>query len=222
MKNRERRIENKVNFTLKEIKPLTINQNTMFSSKKHVVAHGAAGVGKTFIATYLGLKDIFANNKYNHLVFLRSAVPTRDMGFLPGTDKEKAEVYETPYKDICAELFERDGAYEQLKTKGVVKFMTTSFIRGSTINDAVVIVDECQNMSFHELDSVITRMGENVRLFFCGDMLQNGDLRKEISGLGQFYKILADMKEFELIEFTIEDVVRGPLVKSYLTSKYRL
>lgn len=219
-KNRVRRVANRITFTLAKIEPLTKNQEKLFDAKRHVVAHGAAGTGKTFAATFLALDEILSKDKYKQLVYIRSAVPTRDMGFLPGNDKEKAEVYEAPYKEICSELFDRDDAYEQLKFKRIIKFMTTSFIRGSTLNDAIIIVDECQNMSFHELDSIITRVGENCRIYFCGDMQQAGDLRKEESGLGKFYDILKSMKEFDFINFEIEDVVRGPLVKSYLTAKY--
>lgn len=203
------------------IEPLTRNQELMFESNKHEVAHGSAGTGKTLVATYLGLRDVLKTQKYSSITYIRSAVSTRNMGFLPGTDKEKAEVYENPYKDIAAELFEDVNAYDKLKAAGYVRFMTTSFIRGSTLRDSVVIVDECQNMNMHELDSIITRIGENCRVFFCGDMYQSGDLGNEKSGLGEFFDILKKMDEFDFIEFKIEDVVRGPLVKSYLTARYK-
>lgn len=219
-KQRVRRVANKVNLTLGRVEPLTDNQEKMFNSEGHLVAHGAAGTGKTYVATYLALRSVLEHDEYKHVVYIRSAVPTRDMGFLPGTDKEKAEVYEAPYREICADLFDRGDAYEQMKFKQIIKFMTTSFIRGSTLNDAVIIVDECQNMSYHELDSIITRVGDNCRIMFCGDMMQAGDLRKEESGLRKFYDVLKRMNEFDFIDFQIEDVVRGPLVKSYLTAKY--
>jgi len=206
---------------LMQCEPLTDNQTLMFESTKHVVAHGSAGTGKTFVATYLALEAILRKQQYGHLVYIRSAVPTRNMGFLPGTDKEKAEVYEQPYKEIAQDLFGDVNAYDKLKSDGTVRFMTTSFIRGSTLRDCIVIVDECQNMSMHELDSIITRIGENCRIFFCGDMFQNGDLGKETSGLGEFYDILKRMNEFDFIDFKIEDVVRGPLVKSYLTARWK-
>lgn len=211
----------KTNMTLTRCEPLTRNQEYMFESNKHVVAHGSAGTGKTFVATYLALEDILIKHKYNHLTYIRSAVPTRNMGFLPGTDKEKAEVYEQPYKEIAHDLFDDVNAYDKMKADGTIRFMTTSFIRGSTLHDCVVIIDECQNMSMHELDSIITRMGENCRVFFCGDMYQNGDLGKETSGLWEFFGILKKMNEFDFIEFKIEDVVRGPLVKSYLTARWK-
>lgn len=218
---RARKPARKTNLNLKRCDPLTENQALMFESNKHVVAHGSAGTGKTFVATYLAFDDIIRKNKYSSLLYVRSAVPTRNMGFLPGTDKEKAEVYEQPYKEIAFDLFDDVNAYDKLKADGTVRFITTSFIRGTTLNDAVIIVDECQNMSMHELDSIITRVGENCRIFFCGDMFQKGDLGKEESGLGEFYDILKRMKEFDWVDFKIDDVVRGPLVKSYLTARWK-
>ena len=147
---------------------------------------------------------------------MRSAVPTRDIGFLPGNEKEKSAIYEEPYKDICIELFQRGDAYEILKTKGLVNFMTTSFIRGITLRDAVIIVDECQNMSFHELDSIITRVGENCRIIFCGDFRQS-DLNK--NGLKDFVRIIKAMDQFDLVDFEIKDIVRSGFVKDYITAK---
>ena len=153
-------------LSLQEIEPLTQNQLKAFDSEKHLVLHGVAGTGKTFISCYLAFDDMI-KNLYEKFIILRSAVPTRDIGFLPGTEKEKTAIYEEPYKDICVELFQRGDAYEILKTKNLVNFMTTSFIRGITLKNSVILVDECQNMSFHELDSIITLVGENSRIIFC-------------------------------------------------------
>lgn len=202
---------------LVRLEPLTQKQADMFGSSKNIVAHGAAGTGKTMCATYLGLDDL-DKEKYSKLVYIRSVVPTRDMGFLPGTDKEKAEVYEAPYKDIMSELYGRGDAYEVLKSKGDVVFMTTSFLRGTTLRDSVIIIDECQNMSYHELDSIITRIGENCRVFFCGDMFQ-ADLEK--NGISKFYDVLKTMESFDFIQFDLEDIVRSKFVKEYLTCKYK-
>jgi len=159
-------------LTLHEIEPLTRNQVAAFESDRHLVLHGVAGTGKTFISLYLAFDDMI-KGLYDRTIIIRSAVPTRDIGFLPGTEKEKSAVYEEPYKDICIELFDRGDAYEILKNKNLVQFMTTSFIRGITLRDSVVIVDECQNMSFHELDSIITRIGEGSRIIYCGDFRQS-------------------------------------------------
>jgi len=203
------------NLQLQEIEPLTKNQLKAFESEKHLVLHGVAGTGKTFISSYLAFDDIL-KNLFSSLVIIRSAVPTRDIGFLPGNEKEKSSVYEEPYKDICIELFQRGDAYEILKTKGLVHFMTTSFIRGVTLRDAVVLVDECQNMSFHELDSIITRIGENCRVIFCGDFRQS-DLDR--NGLSEFIRILKAMDEFTLIDFEAADIVRSGFVKKYIIAK---
>lgn len=203
------------NLQLQEIEPLTKNQLKAFETDKHLVLHGVAGTGKTFISSYLAFDDIL-KNEFSSLVIIRSAVPTRDIGFLPGNEKEKSSVYEEPYKDICIELFQRGDAYEILKQKGLVHFMTTSFIRGVTLRDAVVLIDECQNMSFHELDSIITRMGEGCRVIFCGDFRQS-DLDK--NGLTDFIRVLKVMDEFTLIDFEPADIVRSDFVKKYIIAK---
>ena len=202
-------------LSLHEIEPLTKNQLLAFESQQHLVLHGVAGTGKTFISSYLAYDDM-AKGVYDRLILIRSAVPTRDIGFLPGNEKEKSAVYEAPYKDIAIELFQRGDAYEILKTKGLVHFMTTSFIRGVTLRDAVILVDECQNMSFHELDSIITRVGENCRVIFCGDFRQS-DLKT--NGLNDFFRVLRSMKQFDFVDFEIKDIVRSDFVKSYITAK---
>lgn len=220
MKKRQRGQQNVHNFNLKlqEVRPLTTNQKEAFSSENNLVLHGLAGTGKTFISSYLAYHDI-ERECLSNLVIIRSAVPTRDIGFLPGTDKEKSAVYEEPYKDIATELFDRGDAYEILKQKGLVQFMTTSFIRGLTLRDSCIIVDECQNMSFHELDSIITRVGENCRIIFCGDFRQSDLKRNELLG---WLKILRRMEEFDFIEFGVEDIVRSDFVKKYIIAKMEI
>jgi len=206
------------NLELQEIEPLTKNQVVAFESTKNLVLHGLAGTGKTYISCYLAFDDMIKGD-YDKLVLIRSAVPTRDIGFLPGNEKEKASVYEEPYKDICIELFQRGDAYQILKTKGLVHFMTTSFIRGVTLRNATIIIDECQNMSFHELDSIITRVGEGCRIIFCGDFRQS-DLAK--NGLREFLRILKAMDSFDVVDFQVEDIVRSSFVKNYIIAKERL
>jgi len=211
---------NQLNVQLRE--PLTSNQAIAFNSEKHLIMHGVAGTGKTYVACYLGYRAL-AQKQQTRMVIIRSAVPTRDIGFLPGTDKEKSAVYEEPYKDIAAEMFERGDAYEILKQKFVVEFMTTSFIRGITIDNAVILVDECQNMTFHELDSIMTRVGTNCRIIFCGDFRQDDFAgKREQSGLNDFFKILKSMDQFDMIDFQIEDIVRSDLVKDYIIAKNEL
>lgn len=218
--------ENKNHLFLRNFEPKTENQEKAFDyydDDYNLLLHGLAGTGKTFISLYLALNDILNENVVqDKVIIVRSVVPTRDMGFLPGSEKEKSKVYEAPYVNICSELFGRGDAYEVLKGKDSVQFVTTSFVRGITMDNAIVIVDEAQNLTFHELDSIITRMGEGSRIIFSGDFRQS-DLRfdDERSGLKQFMRILGNIKEFESIEFEEDDIVRSRLVKSYIISKAR-
>lgn len=215
---KRRKTLDSVSLTLNEVEPLTQNQVKAFESQKHLVLHGVAGTGKTYISCYLAFDDMI-KGIYENLVIIRSAVSTRDMGFLPGGEKEKAGVYEEPYKDIAVELFGRGDAYDILKGRGLLHFMTTSYIRGVTLRNSVIIVDECQNMTFHELDSIITRIGRGCRIIFCGDFRQS-DLQK--NGLLDFLRILEKMEEFDLIDFEIKDIVRSDFVKQYITAKTEL
>lgn len=217
----QREQEPKVHLTLAPVQPLTENQEKVLCSGKNLVLRGAAGTGKTFLASYLAFKAVLKDKKFKRVIYFRSAVATRAIGFLPGTEEEKMAVYEAPYVSIATSLFGRGDSYAELKKKRIVEFRSTSFPRGGTIDDAVVIVDEAQNMTYHELDTLITRAGPNTMYYFCGDTLQ-ADLPKSQSGLEEFMKILRSMKSFDEVEFTIEDIVRGPLVKEYLTAKYEM
>ena len=173
----------KINLNIKKIEPLTSNQKIVFDSyakNKNLMLEGIAGTGKSFISIYLALNQLLAeNSSYKRLVIVRSVVPTRDMGFLPGNSKEKAKVYELPYYEICSELFGRGDAYELLKNKGMIEFISTSFIRGVTLNDSIVVVDEIANLTLHELDSVITRVGKNCKIIFCGDYRQSDFIKDQ-------------------------------------------
>jgi len=213
-------------FSLRHVKPLTVNQQNTFEAwyqGQNLLLHGVAGTGKTFISLYLALEEILRSSQYNKVVIIRSVVPSRDMGFLPGNAKEKAKVFEDPYKEICDDLFARGDGYEVLKMKRMVDFMTTSHLRGMTFRDSIVIVDECQNMIMQELDTVITRMGENSRIIFSGDFRQTDLQRdKERAGLHSFMNILSDLSCFDKIEFGVEDIVRSGLVKEYIISKLEL
>lgn len=216
-----------VSLRLSKITPLTDNQQKAFDSfnaGKNLLLHGLAGTGKTFMSLYLGLDSVMQRDSlHSSVVIVRSVVPTRDIGFLPGDEADKTKVYESPYRGICSELFGRDDAYEVLKHHRVIDFVTTSFIRGITINNAIVIVDECNNMNFHELDSIITRIGSNCRLLFCGDYRQ-ADLSKQLErdGLKHFIKILDEMKCFEHVEFKEDDILRSDVVKQYIITKDKL
>ena len=216
--------QEKLNFHLKNVEPLTNNQKLSFeayANNKHLMLHGIAGTGKSFISLYLALNQVLAESSpYKKIVIIRSVVPTREMGFLPGTTKEKTKVYEAPYYAIFSELFGRGDAYEYFKSKNLVEFISTSFIRGITLNDCIVIVDEIANMTGHELDSVITRIGKNCRIMFCGDFRQSDFVKdSDKSGLADFISIVRSMKHFEFIDFKREDIVRSSVVKSYIIEK---
>jgi phosphate starvation-inducible PhoH-like protein len=219
---RERR-----NFNLKNIHPLTENQKLTFEAfdrDKNLMLHGIAGCGKTFLSMFLALREILEGSEvYKKIVIVQTVVPTRDMGFLPGNTKEKTKVYEAPYYAICTELFGRGDSYDYLKNKGVIEFMSTSYIRGITLNDCIVIVDEMQNATLHELDSVITRIGHNCKIIFCGDFRQT-DFTKdhEKNGLVDFMRVVKNMKSFELIDFHSDDIVRSALVKEYIILKDKM
>jgi phosphate starvation-inducible protein PhoH len=211
-------------LNIPNIKPLTKNQNLAFKSwdeGKNLLLHGIPGTGKSFIALYLALRDILSGiSDQRKIVIVRSVVEVRKMGFLPGNQKEKAAVYEAPYSAICTELFNRGDAYDTLTRRGVVEFISTSFIRGITINDTIVVVDEMANMTGHELDSIITRVGKNCRIIFSGDFRQSDfSTDQERNGLKDFMKIINKMKSFEFVDFQREDVVRSSLVREYIYAK---
>ena len=216
-----------------EVKPLTENQKVAFAQYgegKNLLLHGAAGTGKTFITLYLALKEVLdENTPYDKIYIVRSLVPTREIGFLPGDHEDKSALYQIPYKNMVRYMFSMpddnsfEMLYDNLRAQETISFWSTSFIRGVTLDNAIVLVDECSNLNFHELDSMITRIGEDSKVMFCGDITQS-DLTRENdkSGINDFIRILEEMKEFACIEFDINDIVRSGLVKSYLLSKYNL
>lgn len=219
--------DNKFNLQIKKIDPLTENQKITFSSYrdgKNLLLHGIAGTGKSFVSMYLALEEILSgNSNYKKVIIVRSVVPTRDMGFLPGNNKEKTKVYEQPYQAICTELFGRSDAYEYLKSKNIIEFISTSFIRGVTLNNCIIVVDEIANCTLHELDSVITRVGKNCKIMMCGDFRQSDFVREhEKNGLHDFIKIVQRMKSFKFIDFDENDIVRSQMVKEYIITKTRL
>jgi phosphate starvation-inducible PhoH-like protein len=218
------------NDYLIDIDPLTDNQKRLFDSytdDKHIVAYGCAGTGKTFITLYNALADVLSENTpYERIYLVRSLVSTREIGFLPGTYEDKSDIYQIPYKNMVKYMFQMptdsdfEMLYGNLKAQETIKFWSTSFLRGTTLDNAIVIVDEFQNLNFHELDSIITRVGENTKICFCGDATQS-DLQKtnERNGIIDFMRILRAMPSFDVIEFGIDDIVRSGLVKEYLVAK---
>lgn len=207
---------------LAKLEPLTSNQKIAFdgfASGSHLCLDGSAGTGKTFISLYLALESVF-KKEYSKVIIVRSAVPTRDMGFLPGTQEEKEDAYTAPYKAIVNDLFDDTDAWSKLVQSRQIEFLTTSFIRGLTIKGAVVIVDESQNCNYHELCSVITRLDEECRFIMSGDYYQSDFTRKgDQDGIKDFIEIIKHMNGFEHVEFTWEDIVRSGFVRDFIMTK---
>ena len=215
------------------IEPLTENQKVMWEQwdeGKMIYAYGVAGTGKTFVALYKALKEVLDDySPYEKIYIVRSLVATREIGFLPGDHEDKSSLYQIPYKKMVQSMFEMpdDNSYEMLydnlKAQETISFWSTSFIRGTTLDNAIVIIDEAQNLKFHELDSIITRIGQDSKIIFCGDQAQTDLIRtNERTGILDFQRIIQNMEEFSLIEFGIDDIVRSGIVKSYLISKINL
>ena len=218
---------------LTEIKPLTDNQKLVFDAyeeNKNLFLYGCAGTGKTFIAMYLALKEILSNmTAYEKLYVVRSLVPTREIGFLPGDHEDKAHLYQIPYQNMVKYMFKMpddpafEMLYDNLKVQETISFWSTSFLRGTTLDNAIVLVDECQNLNFHELDSIMTRVGNDSKIIFAGDIAQT-DLVKtnEKNGILDFMKILEIMDEFANIEFDVNDIVRSGLIRNYIITKLQI
>jgi phosphate starvation-inducible protein PhoH len=206
---------------LRRIKPLTATQEDMFQAwfeGDHLCAHGYAGTGKTFLALYLGLYELLERKDQQRIIIIRSAVPTRDLGFTPGTLEEKAALYELPYHDICHELLGRHSTYQDMKDARLIEFMTTSYIRGITWDNAIIIVDEFQNMTWAEINTIMTRVGKNSRLLLCGDVLQN-DLnakRNDKSGGERLLETIEKINTFANLQFKQDDIVRSAFVRDWI------
>ena len=218
---------------MRDIEPLTHNQQVLFNAyaeNKNLVAYGCAGTGKTFITLYNAIKDVLSpTTPYEKIYIVRSLVATREIGFLPGDHEDKSTLYQIPYKHMVKYMFEMSSdadfemLYGNLKTQGTIDFWSTSFIRGTTFDNAIIIVDEYQNLNFHELDSIMTRVGQDSKIMFCGDATQS-DLTKtnERNGIMDFMRVLRLMPSLDIIEFGVEDIVRSGLVKEYILSKMEI
>ena len=215
------------------VEPLTHNQQIFFDEwdkGKMVYAYGVAGTGKTFIALYKALKDVLNEyTPYEKIYIVRSLVATREIGFLPGDHEDKSSLYQIPYKNMVKYMFEMptdsdfEMLYGNLKNQGTISFWSTSFIRGTTLDNAIIIVDEFQNLNYHELDSIITRIGQNSKIMFRGDATQTDLLKtNEKNGVIDFMKILRIMPSVDIVEFGVEDIVRSGLVKEYLLAKMEM
>ena len=218
---------------LTNIKPVTDSQKVVFDSWKqgqNQFLYGCAGTGKTFISLYLALSEVLKNETpYDKVIMVRSLIPTREIGFLPGDEEDKSALYQVPYSNMMQFMFEQPNEqafsmlYDRIKQQGSFYFLSTSFLRGLTFDNSIIIVDECQNLNFHELDTIVTRVGQDSKIIFCGDFGQS-DLSKlnERNGLMDFLQILHEMEEFNCIEFNIGDIVRSGFVRNYLIQKTKL
>jgi predicted ribonuclease YlaK len=218
---------------LVKIEPITDNQKLVFEGYKkgkNGFLFGCAGTGKTFVSLYLALQDALKQGTaFDRVVIVRSLIPTREIGFLPGDEEDKAALYQVPYSNMMQFMFEQPNEqafsmlYDRLKAQGSFYFLSTSFLRGLTFDNSIIIVDECQNLNFHELDTIITRVGQDSKIVFCGDFGQTDLTRtNEKNGLMNFLQILQEMKEFNCVEFDIGDIVRSGFVRNYLIQKTKL
>lgn len=213
---------------LKTFQPLTENQRLFFEAYKlgdyFIALHGVAGTGKTFCALYKAIEEVLdKQNPFHKIIVVRSAVQSREIGHLPGDVNEKMEIYQQPYRQICETLFGRKDAWDRLEEQHHVEFISTSFIRGMSFDDAIIIVDEMQNMTYEEIDTVMTRVGYRSKIIWCGDYRQT-DLNKrknDVTGILKFFDIASHMSAFTRIEFTVNDIVRSSLVKDYIMAKLR-
>jgi phosphate starvation-inducible protein PhoH len=210
---------------LKEVVPLTINQKIFFDAydknERLIMLHGVAGTGKTYIALYKALKEALQKPSLKkRIIIVRSAVQAREIGYLPGDAVEKNEVYQIPYKEICADLLHKYDAFQRLQEQHMINFVTTSFLRGLTLDNSIIIVDECQNLNDAEINTIMTRVGNNSKIIFCGDFRQT-DLNKrhDVSGLKKFIEIVKMIKGFRMVEFDTHDIVRSDLVKQYILAR---
>jgi predicted ribonuclease YlaK len=209
---------------LSTIVPITERQKEAFAAWRegdNMALVGTAGTGKTFLALYLALEEVLdKSTPYDSVRIIRSVVPTRDVGYLPGTIEEKLNAYTGPYRAIASELFKDEKAYEKLLHNKYIAFESTSYIRGLTYDNTIVIVDEMQNLNFHELDSVITRIGHCSKIIFCGDYYQS-DFKSENDkkGINTFLNIVEQLKHFTIVNFNWEDIVRSGLVRDYIMTK---
>lgn len=218
---------------LLKIKPIGDNQKEVFDTYddgKNQFVYGAAGTGKTFILLYKALQDVLnPETEYDRVVIVRSLIPTREIGFLPGDEEDKSALYQINYMNMVRFMFQQPNEqafmmlYERLKNQGSIHFMSTSFLRGLTFDNSIIIVDECQNLNFHELDTIITRVGQHSKILFAGDFFQT-DLKSsnERNGLHDFVRILDNMESFNVTEFNIGDIVRSGFVREYLIEKTKL
>ena len=216
-----------------DIKGITKNQTEVikeYKKGKCLFLYGSAGTGKTFVLLYKAFQDVLnLKSQYDKVVLVRSLIPTREIGFLPGDEEDKSALYQIPYRNMVQFMFQQPNEqafnmlYDRLTNQGSMYFMSTSFLRGLTFDNSIIIVDECQNLNFHDLDTIVTRVGQNSRICFAGDFFQTDLIRtNERNGLHDFIRIVENMKSFNVTEYTIADIVRSGFIREYLIEKTKL
>jgi predicted ribonuclease YlaK len=229
----QKKVKEITDSQLIKIKPVTDNQKVTFEAFKkgqNIFQYGAAGTGKTFVALYLELKEVLdLKSPYDRVCLVRSLMTTKDISFIPSNENDTALLYQTVYQNMVQFMFEQpnedafSSLYDRLKAQQSLYFLSTSFLRGLTFDNSIIVVDECQNLNFHELDTIITRVGQNSRIIFCGDVDQSDLVRtQEKNGILDFTRVLEQMDEFTLVEYNLGDIVRSGFVRNYLINKIKL
>lgn len=195
--------------------PLTENQKRVLKSRKdHLLVQGPAGTAKTYSVLARGLVKVSAGD-VDQIIIIRSPVEIRKIGHLPGDADEKMDPYAAPYIGLLAEISPKMN-YRALVSKRLLCFTPTTFLRGTTFHNSFVIVDEYQNLSEHELDTVMTRVGQGTQLCVVGDPAAQSDLpRHEQGEQADIIDTFASMECVDHVQFSVEDVVRSGFVKDY-------
>ena len=212
---------------IEAIGPAQTEAFAKYKENKNLFLTGSAGTGKTFVLLYLAFADVFDDESpYDKVILIRSLLPSRDAGFHSGSLEEKANYYQAPYRQLVKFLFEMQSKdefaalWDLLIEQESVEFQTTSFLRGQTFDNAIIICDEAQNLNFAELDTVMCRVGQNTKIMFSGDEAQTAFINNDDKeGMYNFQGILGEMEECEVIKFGIGDILRSGLCRSYLIAK---
>lgn len=203
---------------VEKVVPMNETQRQMifaFSQGLNIVAYGSAGTGKSYVGCALALEKLFKRQS-EKIVIVRSAVSSRSLGFLPGNLDEKADPYKAPYKQIINRLCGNGTAWDILIKKEMIEFITSSYVRGITIDNATVIVDEFQNCNQNEAMSILTRVGENCQVILLGDTKQT-DLKKDESCFDWVMSVAQRMPRwFDLVHFYPKDIVRSGFCKDLI------
>lgn len=197
------------------IAPRNANQSRMvrsFSENDLTFALGPAGTGKTYIAIALAVRAL-KNKECRRIILSRPAVEAGEkLGFLPGDMKDKIDPYLQPLYDALEDMIPQQKLKEYMEAD-TIQIAPLAFMRGRTLNDAVIILDEAQNTTRHQMKMFLTRLGVNGKMIITGDTTQIDLPRTVQSGLLQALRILRGVKGIGVIEYEKKDIVRHPLVQ---------